>query len=81
MCQGEIDVATIETRYQIDFDSYFPEALEKLQALESDGLVIRQGDGWVATARGRLLLRIIAMCFDAYIDQAPPAPVRFSRAV
>lgn len=81
MCQGEIDVAAIETRHQIDFDSYFPAALEKLQALEHDGLVSRQGDGWVATARGRLLLRIIAMCFDAYLDQAPPAPVRFSRAV
>jgi oxygen-independent coproporphyrinogen-3 oxidase len=81
MCQGAIDVALIETRHRIDFDAYFSDALPRLEALRGDGLIDRVGANWVATDRGRLLLRIIAMCFDAYLDQPAPVPVRFSRAV
>jgi len=84
MCQGEIPVAALERRYAIDFEDYFAGELEKLGPLVDDGLVRREAGRIVATTRGRLLLRNIAMCFDRYLDQpngeTPSAP-RFSRAI
>ena len=82
MCQGRIPVAALERRYGIDFAAYFAEALDALAPLERDGLV-RTGDGSIeTTARGRLLLRNIAMCFDRYLAPAPAdARPRFSRAI
>ena len=82
MCQAEIPIEPLERRYQIDFQSYFATSLEKLATLEADGLVRREAGKIVATSQGRLFLRNIAMCFDAYLD--PPDNVvrpRFSRAV
>jgi oxygen-independent coproporphyrinogen III oxidase len=82
MCQGEVPVRALERRYAIRFDEYFAPALQKLQALQEDGLVEVEPDRIRATSRGRLLLRNIAMCFDAYLEQpAPVAAPRFSRAI
>jgi len=84
MCQGEIDIASIEDRYDIDFASYFADAFPKLAGLEADGLVRREPTRIVATSRGRLLLRIIAMCFDRYLTQAADSAAnrpRYSRVI
>jgi oxygen-independent coproporphyrinogen-3 oxidase len=83
MCQGEIPVAALERRYAIDFACYFADALERLEPLVADGLVRLSSDRIGVTPGGRLFLRNIAMCFDAYLHQ--PATVvetpRFSRAI
>jgi oxygen-independent coproporphyrinogen-3 oxidase len=82
MCQGEIPVAALERRYGIEFDRYFDGALHSLEPLEADGLVRRENGRILATSQGRLLLRNIAMCFDAYLDRpADVARPRFSRAI
>ena len=82
MCQGEIPVSALERRYGIDFDSYFADALARLEPLVADGLVRRERDRIRVTPRGRLLLRNIAMCFDRYLDQpAAVAAPNFSRTV
>jgi oxygen-independent coproporphyrinogen-3 oxidase len=67
MCRGLIDRAQIETRFAIDFDLYFAESLARLLPLAAEGLVTFDGSRIVATSRGRLMLRIIAMCFDRYL--------------
>jgi oxygen-independent coproporphyrinogen III oxidase len=67
MCRGLIDRAQIETRFAIDFDLYFAESLARLLPLAAEGLVRFDGSRIVATSRGRLMLRIIAMCFDRYL--------------
>jgi len=68
MCKGSIEIAAIEQCHGIDFAEYFREALERLQPHLADGL-IRMVDGRIAaTPTGRLLLRSIAMCFDAYLN-------------
>jgi oxygen-independent coproporphyrinogen III oxidase len=69
MCQGAVDVAAIERRYHIDFGRYFGEALERLRPQVSDGLVRIESGRIAATPSGQLLLRSIATCFDAYLQQ------------
>ena len=89
MCDGAVDFARIESRYGIDFETYFGEALERLGPLVTDKLVTLEGREVRATDSGRFLLRIIAMCFDRYLAQDPrPAndahaaqETRFSRVV
>lgn len=81
MCQGAVDIAAIERRYEIDFQRYFADALAQMQPLAADGLVQLERLRITATSRGRLLLRIIAMCFDRYLKQQLPAQATYSRAI
>ena len=83
MCQGAIDIGSIERLYGIDFAAYFAPELARLGPLAADGLVRLAPRHITATATGRLLLRNVAMCFDRYLE-APPATagaVPLSRAV
>jgi oxygen-independent coproporphyrinogen III oxidase len=73
MCQGVIDIGAIEARFGIDFAVYFGAALARLESHVADGLLCI-GDGRITvTSMGRLLLRSIAMCFDAHLKFTPPA--------
>jgi oxygen-independent coproporphyrinogen-3 oxidase len=83
MCQGRVDMPEIEARFAIDFPSYFATALAQLRPLAIDGLVTVTSRSITATARGRLLLRVIAMCFDRYLDAEPLPEARpqFSRVI
>jgi oxygen-independent coproporphyrinogen-3 oxidase len=84
MCQGVIDIGAIEARYGIDFVGYFGEALARLKHHMADGLVGISEGRITVTPAGRLLLRSIAMCFDAYLKVAPPAEAQrppFSRVI
>jgi oxygen-independent coproporphyrinogen-3 oxidase len=80
MCQGEIPISSLERRYGIEFASYFAEALVRLAPLAEDGLVVVGEERIDVTARGRLLLRNIAMCFDHYLNRPAETP-RFSKAI
>ena len=80
MCQGEVDGRALAARHGVDFEDHFADALLALQALQRDGLA-EYRDGVVrCTARGRPLLRLLAMCFDRYLAR-PDQPVRYSRAI
>ena len=83
MCQGSIDITAIERRHDIDFRTYFADALARLRPLAADRLVEVGEQRITATSRGRLLLRIIAMCFDRYLNECDlsAAEPRFSRAI
>lgn len=80
MCLGEIDIPQTERRHVLDFARYFAHSLQQLRLLEGDGLVELSSSAIRATPRGRLLLRVLAACFDRYL--APQAaPTQFSRTV
>ncbi|HVN46853.1 MAG TPA: oxygen-independent coproporphyrinogen III oxidase [Steroidobacteraceae bacterium] len=84
MCQGVIDMRAIEARYGIEFRAYFGAALARLEPQVADGLVVIEEGRIIVTAIGRLLLRNVAMCFDAYLHApagAQQAQPSFSRAV
>lgn len=89
MCHGTIHWAEIAAEFAIDPKTYFARELQSLRRLEQDGVVSLSADAAAVTDSGRLLLRAVAMVFDAYRDQprrttAIPndreaAPIRFSR--
>jgi|HigsolmetaAR204D_1030405.scaffolds.fasta_scaffold02224_8 oxygen-independent coproporphyrinogen-3 oxidase len=80
MCQGEVDVRRIEKAYGIPFGEYFHAELAALRQLQEDGLVQCPPGTIRATPRGRALLRIIAMCFDRYLDNQGEG-TRYSRTI
>jgi oxygen-independent coproporphyrinogen-3 oxidase len=82
MCHASIDIDQIENQHDIDFAEYFADSLARLEPLIADGLVEIHGQRIVATPRGRLLLRIVAMCFDNHLDNSAPASrPRYSRVI
>ena len=80
LCHGVIVKGEIEAAYGIAFDRYFADALEKLQPLAADGLVVIAREEVRATPLGRVFLRNLAMPFDAYLASAPEKPV-FSKTL
>lgn len=60
---GEVAVDVFEQRHGIDFTSYFSRELRALDALPA-GLIDRSPGRLRATSQGRLMLRIMAACFD-----------------
>lgn len=80
MCHGAVDMEAFGHRHRLVFGQYFAAELDRLARLAKDDLVEVDERQIRVTARGRLLLRIIAMCFDAYLHQGPVSQ-RFSRAI
>jgi len=84
MCRGAIDTAAIERAYGIDFAQHFAPELERLALLAADGLVEVTPERIALTPAGQLLMRTVAMTFDARqreAAQAAAAPTRLSRVI
>jgi oxygen-independent coproporphyrinogen-3 oxidase len=81
MCHGVLDIAAFETRHRLDFGHYFASELTRLHELARDGLIAIEPERLQVSARGRYLLRVIAMAFDAHLARPQPAEVRYSRAL
>jgi oxygen-independent coproporphyrinogen-3 oxidase len=73
MCQGYVELAAIEAHHGIDFGQYFAREQAQLHTLRADGLIDLEGGFIALTAVGRLLMRTVAMTFDAYSSVALPA--------
>jgi oxygen-independent coproporphyrinogen-3 oxidase len=80
MCNFELSITSIETAYPITFASYFASELEKLRALEQDGLLTIDAEWLSVTAKGRLLVRNICMVFDRYLN-AKRDPSHYSKTI
>ena len=80
MCHGLVDKAAFGARHRLLFDEYFLRDLQRLRPLAADGLVKEDAHAIRVTSQGRLLLRNIAMCFDAYLGGAAQA-ARYSRVI
>jgi oxygen-independent coproporphyrinogen III oxidase len=79
MCHGELHFAQLSARLGISFKRYFADELKQLQSLADDGLLTVTDAALNVTAKGRSLLRHIAMEFDAYLPKA--ALNVFSKAI
>jgi oxygen-independent coproporphyrinogen-3 oxidase len=79
MCHGRIDFGAIESAHGIRFTEYFADTLSRLQELVRDSLLDLRDDELVLLPQGQLMMRNVAMAFDAYLgaDQS----VQYSRTV
>ncbi|MDR5897500.1 oxygen-independent coproporphyrinogen III oxidase [Halomonas vilamensis] len=67
MCDMQIDFAAVSQRWNIDAPRYFADTFARLEDAERDGLVVHEGNILRATPIGRLLIRHLAMAFDAHL--------------
>jgi len=83
MCPGSVHITAIERRYAIDFQDVLCGRARRLRPLAADRLVDVDDHRITATSRGRLLLRIIAMCLHRYRNEwnLSATEPRFSRAI
>ena len=79
MCDLSMDYGMMSEKWAIDFEAYFAEALAQLKEPAEDGLLIWTDRGFAVTERGRLFIRNLAMCFDAYLEPAETG--RYSKTV
>ncbi|MCE0499470.1 MAG: oxygen-independent coproporphyrinogen III oxidase [Methylacidiphilales bacterium] len=69
MCDMGLDFDSLSLSLGIDFTRYFQDEINSLSDLEADGLIAINEHGLTVTDLGRLLIRNIAMRFDAYTSQ------------
>jgi oxygen-independent coproporphyrinogen-3 oxidase len=81
MCDMELTKSEVEEKFNIKFDDYFADSIQKLNEFVEDGLVELSGDKIKVSLMGRLVIRNIAMCFDAYIDKMMKEKPIFSRTI
>lgn len=79
MCDLALDFDAMSAQWAIDFRQHFAAALEQLVEPAADGLIVWTDCGFSVTERGRLFLRNLAMCFDAYLE--PASEGRYSKTV
>ena len=80
MCRSELQFESVESSWDIDFVNYFGAELTRLNPLVQDGLLTYVDGGIRITPAGRMLLRNIAMVFDAYLSSQQGTP-RFSKVI
>ncbi|CBL46633.1 Oxygen-independent coproporphyrinogen III oxidase [gamma proteobacterium HdN1] len=79
MCHGRIEFARFEKEFNIHFQTYFADAISKLEDPISDGLVSVSNTELNLLPQGQLMMRVIAMAFDAYLGASQKG--QFSRTV
>ncbi|BFU60868.1 oxygen-independent coproporphyrinogen III oxidase [Rodentibacter abscessus] len=80
ICNFKLDFAEIEKQYNIRFTEHFAEDLTLLKPLIEDGLIHLTAQGLLVPPKGRLLIRNICLCFDAYSRVAAKRQ-QFSRII
>lgn len=78
MCHSRLNFAKYEHKYDLVFKDYFADALAKLQETINDGLVTISATELVLLPQGQLMMRVVAMAFDAYLGNQKG---QFSRTV
>ncbi len=79
MCDLGLDYAAMSSSLGVNFKQHFAAELESLDDMEADGLVVKTPQSLIVTDLGRLLIRNIAMRFDAYASNRKEK--RFSKTI
>jgi oxygen-independent coproporphyrinogen-3 oxidase len=81
MSNFKLDIPKIEQTHNITFNNYFPNAINNLQEFIKEDLVTFDGKLLQASSTGGMLIRNIAMAFDAYLQKIPQEKRVFSKTV
>jgi len=80
MCNFDLDFGEVERAHGIRFATTFAPELSALAPLAADGLVEIDANAIRVTARGRLLVRTVAMTFDRYLRERRQGP-QYSKVI
>ena len=69
LCAGQVNFRDIESKYKIDFKTYFDESLSSMAIHQKDQLVEVTNENIQLTPKGRILARNVAMLFDGYLTK------------
>lgn len=81
MCHLEIDKRDIERKFSIDFEEYFKNDIPKLDVFIAENLLENNADKIEIIGSGKLIIRNVAMCFDAYLEKMMREKPVFSKTV
>ncbi len=81
MCHLEINKKAIESSFGVNFEKYFSEDIPKLDIFIADGLLENEAGKIRIIGAGKMIIRNIAMCFDAYLPQMIKEKTVFSKTV
>ena len=81
MSNFKLDIKRFEKLYEVDFKSYFADAIEALKPFAEEELLSMNEDQIVCSETGTLLIRNIAMPFDAYMKRHAASSKTFSKTV
>jgi oxygen-independent coproporphyrinogen-3 oxidase len=80
MCNFKLDITRLESKWGINFSSYFESVIDTLHTMAEDGLLKIDDTSITVTLEGRLLVRSVCMLFDRYL-QEPKTEQRFSKII
>jgi oxygen-independent coproporphyrinogen-3 oxidase len=81
MCDLAINKREIERQFDISFEEYFSNDIPKLDRFINEGLLVNERDKIRVVGSGILIIRNIAMCFDAYLEEMMRTKPVFSKTV
>ena len=81
MSNFKMDIKRFNEDYDVDFNTYFKEDLPDLQPFIEEGLVVMDSKHITCSETGTLLIRNIAMVFDAYMNKHAGSKKTFSKTV
>ncbi len=81
MANFKLDIKRFEKIFGISFKEYFKDALNELKEFENEGLVLIDDNFINVNKTGTLLIRNIAMPFDAYLKRHKNSKKVFSKTV
>jgi oxygen-independent coproporphyrinogen III oxidase len=81
MCDMEVNKSEVEKKFAINFDVYFIDDLPKLKEFTRDGFIKIDDEKIEVSETGKLIIRNIAMCFDAYLEKMRSEKNVFSKTV
>ncbi len=81
MSNFKLNIKRFEGKFNINFNYYFADALKDLKPFVEDGLIVISEEYITCSQTGTLLIRNIAMPFDAYMKQHASSQKTFSKTV
>jgi oxygen-independent coproporphyrinogen-3 oxidase len=81
MSNFKLNITNVEKKFAINFKEYFADALTQLKEFVDADLITITDSQLTATPTGEMLIRNIAMAFDAYMKKDESNKKRFSKTI
>jgi len=81
MSNFKLDITRFESAFNVEFKTYFADALEALVPMADEKLLSITEKSIECSPTGTLLIRNVAMVFDAYMKKHAASKKTFSKTV